>query len=146
MIESFLQQLQANYVAAWGAALSTLLGFVKLYEVFWKDRIRLQTTYSFTSERGADSEITLVNLSPVPVQVADWSLVWVPRWWCFWRSRVNVTPDEAFRFKIDGRDEYTLSFGEESSFQWGGGVAVRRRLILTLRVFGKSRPVKLKVY
>lgn len=64
-------EIQA-FLPIWGASLATLLGVVKLWEVFWRDRLRLATSYMLTGEPGGAHEIVIVNLSPVPVHVANW--------------------------------------------------------------------------
>jgi hypothetical protein len=53
------------WLTVWGAALATMLGAIKLWEV-WKDRLRLATTYSFTGQEGAPDQITIINLGPLP--------------------------------------------------------------------------------
>jgi hypothetical protein len=78
--------------AIWGAVVSTILGLVKLWETFWKDRIRLATTYSFTGEEGAPDTITVANLSGAPVQVSGWTLAWKPNFFSRWNtSTIEVT-------------------------------------------------------
>jgi len=81
--------------AIWGACLSTVLGVVKLWETFWKDRTRLTVTRFFTTQEGVSDESTVVNLSGVPVQVSSWTLAWKPKFFFRWNtSTIEVTHDE----------------------------------------------------
>jgi hypothetical protein len=107
--------------AIWGACVSTILGVVKLWETFWKDRIRLTTSYSFTQEEGAADTITVVNLSGAPVQVSGWTLAWKPNFFSQWNtSTIEVThEEEGTMFTIPARDRYTLEFQESDKFDWG---------------------------
>jgi hypothetical protein len=128
-------------------AISIILAAVKLWETFWKDRIRLITTYSFTGEQGATDTITIVNLSSVPVQVSHWTLAWKPKLFFRWNtSTIDVTPDEGNGiFKIAPKDTHTLEFYEDhSKFDWSYRTAQHRQLYLTLHIFGR-RPKVLKV-
>ena len=131
--------------AVWGAALSTSLGFVKFWETFWKDRIRLDTSYSWSGQEGAIDEIVIANLSSVPLQVAYWSLAWKPKLFHFRTSTLDVSPDEVSGFKIDGKDTYTLYFEEQSKFDWGYRTSQHRALYLTLHLFGRKRPKSLRI-
>ena len=94
-------------VTIYAAVLSTLLGGIKLWETFWKDRIRLATTNSFSGQKGAADEITIVNLSNVPVQVSHWELGWKPRLFKRGKPARDVTPDDTSMFKILPKDSQT---------------------------------------
>lgn len=78
-----------------------------------------------------EDEITIVNLSPVPVFVSYWTLAWEPMW-LSGRGRLDLTPDETPSFKIGGEDDKTLIFGEADKLAWGYKVADGRKLLLTL--------------
>jgi len=133
--------------AIWGAGISTLLGGVKLWETFWKDRLKLATTYSFSDQSDAAHEITVVNLSGVPVQICRWSLAWMPNSFRWFTSTIDVTPQEgAGIFTIPPKDSYALYFKEDSKFDWSYRTTRHRHLDLTLHIFGRSKPYMLKVY
>jgi hypothetical protein len=144
MDEQTLKTLVA-LCAIWGAGISTILGAVKLWESFWKDRIRLATTYSFTGQEGASDKITIVNLSAVPVQVSHWTLAWKPNLFHRKLSVIDVTPVEGTpMFTIPPRNSHTLNFEEQSKFDWGYRSAHHRQLFLTLHIFGqKSKVLKI---
>jgi len=134
-----------NPIPAWAAVVSTSLAAIKLWETFWRDRLRLATTYSLSGESGGRHEITVANLSPVPIQIMSWDLFWQPRWFAFWLNAVNVTPDDPWRFKIVGHDAYQLNFEGCDQFEWGWKVASGRQLVLKLNLFGRKLPIRLRV-
>ncbi len=128
--------------AIWGAILSTLLAGVKIWETFWKDRIRLTTTYSFSDEPSTDDTITVVNLSGVPIQVSHWTLAWKPNLFRWNTSTIDVTPEEGTgMFKIGPKDSHTISFNDLAKFDWSYRSAQHRQLLLTLHVFGRRSKV-----
>jgi hypothetical protein len=132
------------WLLVWGAGLSTILGLIKLWETLWRDRIKLSTTYSFTSADQVDDEITIVNLSDRTVQVEHWSLAWQH---AFSASSVtDLTPDNGgYRFTIDPKSEHTIRFSDADKFDWGSRAAKGRKMYLTLFLFGRRRPMKLLV-
>lgn len=144
-LSAALDYVTNNPIPVWAAVVSTSLAAIKVWETFWRDRIRLATTYSLSGEAGARHEIVVANLSGVPIQVSDWYLIWEPRWFAFWLKEVNVTPDDAWRFKIEGHNDYQLSFEGCDQFEWGWTVASGRQLVLKLNLFGRNRPLRLRV-
>lgn len=125
--------------------LSTALGLLKVWELFFKDRVKADTTYTLSGARGGRHEIIVANLSSLPIQVAYWELAWEPRWSAFWLSRTELAHNEALRFKISGHDKYHLVFAQEYQFRWDTKVASGKRLVLTLKLFGRKRKLKLVV-
>lgn len=141
IVTDILDYMKANPVATWAAIVSTGLALIKIWETFWRDRIRLDSTYLLTGERDMPNEVVIANLSPIPVQVAHWELAWEARWFAFWLKRVDVSPDETSRFKINGRDEHAIRY----EFQWNGRVSSGRHLVLRLKAFGQQRQIKLVI-
>lgn len=141
IIMDLLDFVKANPVATWAAIVSTGLAMIKIWETFWRDRIRLDSTYLLTDERDVPNEVVIANLSPVPVQIAHWELAWEARWFAFWLKKEDVSPDEPTRFKINGRDEHTIRY----EFQWNGAASSGRRLVLRLKAFGQRRQIKLVI-
>jgi hypothetical protein len=124
-----------------------LLGLVKLWEAFWKDRIQLRSTHNFSTQEGWVDTITVVNLSSVPIQVSHWELAWKPRHFRWRTSTIDVTPREGLSsmFTIGARDSHTIWFEADSKFDWGYPIASRRALFLTLHIFGRRCPKALKI-
>lgn len=69
-----------TFYSVWRAALSTILGTIKLWELLNADKVRLDSIYVFRSLDELDDEIVVSNLSPKPVQIANWSLEWRPKY------------------------------------------------------------------
>ncbi|MGP3725633.1 hypothetical protein [Cereibacter sphaeroides] len=142
--ENLSEQLQNDHaflISLVSLGVSCILLLVRLWEAFWKDRIKLETSYFLTGEKGEPNEIVIANLSPLPVQVSDWELAWEPRWFAFWLKQIDVSPDETWRFKINGRDVHEISY----EFLWNGRAASGRHLVLRLKLFGRRRRVRLVV-
>jgi hypothetical protein len=133
--------------AIWGAGVSTLLGLVKIWETFWKDRLRLEATHSFIDPCEKADEITVVNLSGLPVQVSHWTLAWKPNPFRWRTSEIDVTPEPECvgRFTIPSKGNYTLYFEEDAKFDSSYRTARHRNLYLTLNIFGRRQPKVLKV-
>jgi hypothetical protein len=134
-------------LAMWGAIVSTGLAGIKIWETFYKDRLRLAKSYMLTGETGGEHEITVANLSSVPVQVSSWSVAYEPKLFRWKTKRIDVTPDwdKVSGFRIDGHSTHTLFFGGEDQFEWGWKIQQGRKLCLALYIFGRKRPKRLTI-
>jgi hypothetical protein len=129
----------------WGGCLSTILATIKVWEIGWRNRLRLET--SFWNGPDETDEITIVNLSSNPVLVSGWSLAWEPNLFHRRVKSIDVTPEYAGnRFKVDPKDFYVLSFSEADSFDSTYAVSRNRKLYLSMSLFGRKKPKKLMVY
>jgi len=138
-----------DFAAAWGAGLATVVAIVQGVSIWLARRPSVDTTYSLLGHPDMSDTITIANLSPTPLMVAYWRLKWVPTWWRWWIGQVEQTPardpDDHADFNIPGYETYILSFSDEDKLQWNYDVAKGRKLVLILSVFGKKRPIKVKV-
>ncbi|MEY9328214.1 hypothetical protein ABIA20_005248 [Sinorhizobium fredii] len=132
------------WLTVWGAVLSTGLACIKIWETFWKDRIRLAKSYSFAGEGGPASTISIANLTALPVLVSSWELVWEPKVFRWRVKRLDCTPDDISGFTIDRYSVLTLEF-DEQRFPWGYRVSRHRTLCLYLKVYGRKRRVRLVI-
>jgi hypothetical protein len=57
-------------IAWWGAGLSTLLAFVKIWEL-WRDRLRIEVDYRFATDPNVGNSILIRNLSSRPL-ILSW--------------------------------------------------------------------------
>lgn len=141
---------QANWPLISGTVLAWILFLIKVWETFFRDKLRLVTTYSFNSLENVSDTISIVNLSPVPVMVSHWSLEWKPRWFRQGTKSIDVTPDfdglDTTGLKIAPHDYEAIEFAGLDKFDWGHKTATGRRLILTLHLFGRRRPIALVVH
>jgi hypothetical protein len=133
-------------LAAWGALISTLLAGVKLWESFWKDRVKLDTSYSFIGLDDVPDEITVVNLTSIPVQVMSWALTWKPNLFHRKLGELDQTPDDVDGFTIPARGSHTLYFGDMDKLSWDHTISSNRTLKLMLFLYGRRRPIILKVF
>jgi hypothetical protein len=128
-----------------GSIIAFMLGITKLWELFWKDRVSLASTYCLNGHPDVPDEITIVNLGPVPVHVSHWRLEWQRRYWPIFRGSMDATPEETGRFKIDGYSAKTLVFDMMDKLPWGKDLSGPSKLILTLHVFGRKRPKRMPI-
>lgn len=139
-------ELIKTVLPIWGAGLSTMLGLVKAWEVFWRDRLRIETSYSFVGNDDPDT-IIVVNLSNKPVQVSHWTLTWSPTWFRFWIETIDATPDEGgASFFVGAHSQQILTFSDHDKIPSSYNTTRGRKLVLRLHIFGRSRIKKLKVY
>ena len=137
-----------TFFAIWGAFLSTVLAGIRVVEFFTKDRVRLYTSYAFRGHDSHDDEIVIANLSPVPVIVSSWELVWRPKLLWSKREPEDITPDfqdELNHFKVEGMGVYTMKFSGQHKVRWGHEIRDGRKLFLELRCFGRKRLVRLRI-
>jgi hypothetical protein len=136
-------------IQPWFTALGSVVAFVlfaiKIWEVFFKDRVRLESSYSFTGEVSGTDEVTIVNLSPRPVQVRTYRLIWKRRFWKPWMRDIDTTPDEPGSFKVSGYDSKTLVFSEGDRIKWDHTVASGRQLVMFAEVYGRRREKRIVI-
>lgn len=92
-------------LALWGAVVSSGLAGIKIWETFWRDRIKIESTYSISYSPEWPHQITIANMSSIPVQVSSAELYWVPNFFPLKRRIPSIaTPDYFYTttFKIDG--------------------------------------------
>lgn len=133
-------------LAIWGAILSTGLAAIKVLEV-WQQRMRLTTSYCFTSDPEQGNNIVIENPSKTPVMISYWELLWVRR--SFFRIVVNdgEFPDEGYcNITIGPHSRHVLNFRDQHHFAMGRLSSRKEKLYLKLYVVGRRRPVWLQVY
>lgn len=131
----------------WGAGISTLLAVIKIWEVFWRDRLKIDHSYWFTGLESEADTITLYNLSPFPIQVMSWSLELRPKLFRYWLRSQELSPnyDIVSGFKIDGHSVKELEFGEEFKINFGSKVSKNYDLILNLKIAGRTNPKRIVI-
>ena len=65
-----------QFLAAWGAVLSTLLASIKVYELWSQERVRLTASFFCSGRGGQSDKITITNLSKKPLHITSWKIVW----------------------------------------------------------------------
>lgn len=134
-----------DYIAWWGAGLSTLLALVKLGEL-WRDRFRIDVGYAFTGESGIGNYIHIRNLSGKPIILAYWELFYRPHLWPLKKDSYIKSPEEdAHDVRIEPHSSMTLNFSGMDHFDWGLKTMKGRRICIRFRVAGR-RPIVKRVY
>lgn len=136
-------------LAVWGAFVSSVLAGIKFWETFWRDRLRLSSTYSLSGQDGSPHVITIANLSSLPVQVSAAELWWVPNFLPLKRRiPVPVTPRYFYTttFKIDGHSLHVFEIDGRDKFNWDFETTKGRKLYLYLHIFGRRNEKRLMVY
>lgn len=138
-----------DWVAAYGAVLATVLALVQLVRWLLSLRPSLDSTYSLLGHESYPDRITIANLRPVPLMVSSWRVEWVPTFWRFWIGKVDQTPefepDFDSGFVIPGHSTHDLKFTGENKLDWSFKVADKRKLRLSLRAFGRQRPITVTI-
>lgn len=122
----------------WGAILSTILAFVKIWEV-WQNRRRFEVRYSWIGLPGEGSTIHITNISSIPIILNYWELIFERKKYFYWVNFKIEHPDEFFsEIRIDGHSTKTLKFCDDNDFTVKAG----ERLTLKIHIAGSSRPRK----
>jgi len=131
-----------SFLALWGAVLSTVLAIIKIYEL-WRDRFRIEVSYSFTSDRNRGNKVFIRNLSSKAVILSYWELMDLEKSWPLKQFHSFSSPeDEAQDVRIDPLSSYTLSFTELDNFVWGS----YKKIYIRLHIAGRRKPIVKKVY
>ncbi|MGE3703516.1 MAG: hypothetical protein AB7G08_33040 [Hyphomicrobiaceae bacterium] len=137
--------LSGTLIAWWGAALSTVLAFVKLWEI-WRDRFRIEVSYNFTGSEQIGNEVLIRNLGNRPFILAHWELFYASRYCHRWKeSPIESREYDDGDTTVDPQRTLTLRFSEERYFWWGGAAMRRRAIYIRLHIAGR-RPITRTVY
>lgn len=129
-------------IALMGLLLSAINITYTIWDKLSAKRLRLATTYFVTGEDGTPDTITIVNLSPFPVQVSYWHLQWRPNLFHPFRSTVEAAefnPEDSSVFTILAYNNFTLKFFDPDKFDWSYRTSRHRKLYLTMDIFGHGR-------
>ncbi|HHQ4643296.1 TPA: hypothetical protein ACSP3W_001559 [Aeromonas veronii] len=135
-----------DYLAAWGAGLSTLLAGVKLWEM-WRNYFRVEAAYNLTSSVTVGNEIYIRNLNNRPIMLEHWVLEWRKGLWPFYKiETIFEAEDISEGRRIEAHDSMTIRFVDEYYFSTGKHLEEGKRLYIKLYFVGKRRPKIVKVY
>jgi hypothetical protein len=134
-----------NYIAWWGAGLSTLLAIVKLWEIL-KSRFRVDVGYNFTSEPEIGNNILVRNLSSNPIILEYWELHYGSYWWPFRKFEKFESPDfDTNDLQIQPHSSYKFSFTGRYYFDSSPQTLKGRKIYLKLYIAGR-KPFYKKVF
>lgn len=129
----------SNYIAWWGAGLSTLLALVKLWEL-WRDRFRIDVGFSWTGEPSIGNDIYIRNLSSKPVILTYWELFSRHHLWPIKKDSFIDSQEEYADTQINSHSSKALHFSDLDYFDWGGTAMKGRDIYIKLHVAGR-RPI-----
>jgi len=134
-----------NFIAWWGAGLSTLLALVKLWEI-WRDRFRLDIGSNLTSDPEIGNEIFIRNLSGYPLILSYWELLHGSGVWPFLKLSEFESPGpDASDLRIEAHSSKSFTFSEAYHFGWSEKSLKGRKIYMRLYIAGR-RPILKKVY
>lgn len=135
----------SNFVAWWGAGLSTLLAVVRLGEL-WRDRFRVEVGYSFNSLPDEGNRAMIRNLSGRPLILTYWELLYGAGAWPRREFEPSQSPEYDHEdMRIDPHSTRTLKFANGEHFDWGVNALKGRSIWLRRHVAGR-RPILRRVY
>lgn len=129
-----------SVLAVWGAVLSTLLGFVKLWET-WQARFRIDVASTLTGSEDLGHTISVRNLSGKPAILGHWEVMRVSGSWPSRKESRLVSADEYTRdTPIAAHSMIALTFRDQDHFSWDQG----GRIVIRLWFAGR-RPILRKI-
>jgi len=137
-----------KFLAIWGAALSSILTFIKIYEL-WKKRPRLFVTPHLTSSPEIGSTLTIENPSDHSFIINYWELVWKKGSKFCLKDELCVSPEPGHgfnNFTIEPHSSYPIHFMDQYYFKWGASTIDKGKLYIKLSISGRKKPLQLLVY
>lgn len=130
-----------DYLTIWGAILSSILGAIKLFEL-WRDRHRVEVSYSFTSDVHEGNTITIRNLSNRQIIISYWELFTA-------RDKNGKHELELLSYKdydtsdlqIAANSSYSLHFCEANYFNTSHNFLKGRKIYIKLCIAGRSHRI-----
>jgi hypothetical protein len=111
--------LSTTPVAWWGAVLATVLALTKVWEL-WRDRFRLDVSYSFAGLPEIGNKILIRNIGSRPLILTHWNPLYGSGHGPFRRFEHLASTDfEESDTTIAPGETQTLHFAEEDHFEWG---------------------------
>jgi hypothetical protein len=134
-----------EFLAVWGAALSTILGILKLAE-YWKSRFRLEVDYDFTDDPNQGNKITLRNLTSTPITIPYRELL-MRKKWHFFRKREEIlfTDEPPSDVTVPAHSSHTFEFKEAAHFSLKSKALSGKTIYIKVWIAGR-KPVTLPVY
>jgi hypothetical protein len=134
-----------NYIAWWGAGLSTLLALLKVWEL-WQNRFRIEVGSGLTGSVDVGNDIHIRNLSSSPVILCHWELFYRDHLWPLKKDTYICSPEaDACDIRVDQHSSKTFNFNGQYHFSWNFKTMKGRRIYMRLHFAGR-RPIIRKVY
>ncbi len=137
--------IDKNPVAAYAAALSTILMFVKFWEL-WRSRNRIETDYVFTSSPDEGNTVVIRNLSAIPMTIRFWQLQWRRCKWCPVDHSRTINPEDFGDIVIPSHASTTLVFCELDYFSTTPEALCGYKIYIRMNIAGRSRGITKRIY
>lgn len=143
MIIDTLSAMDFPILAAWwGAALSTLLGIIKIWEK-WNTRFRIDIGYMFTGSPTEGNEMFVRNLASHPIIIGYWEVLLVSGIWPFRSYKTLVSPEQfASDIRIEAHSSETFIFRNEDHFSWSNKTLKGKPIYMRLHIAGRHPMLK----
>ena len=132
-----------TFLALWGAALSTVLGLLKVHEEWQKRQLRVDVEGAFTGYDEIDNIIYIRNLGLKPIIVAHWQVVCFAGRWPQRKERLLHDAGSGYPvddIRIDVQDSHQLVFDGADHFD-----GMKQVIYLRLWVAGRTKSVLKRV-
>ena len=127
--------------------ISSILAWIKISETM-RDRVRLTATFFWTGQEGAPDTITVANLGARPVLVSYWQMESLRRF-APWSQAKDETPDydpdADLGFRLDPHTRHKIEVDDDDKVDHGSFGRRERTLYLKLFLYGRARPLRLKL-
>lgn len=134
-----------NYIALWGAVLSTVLALIKMWE-FWQTRFRIEIGHGFTGSLEMGNDIHIRNLSSNPAILCYWELFYRDHLWPLKKDTYISSPEaDTCDIRIEQHSSKTFNFNGQDHFSWNWKAMKGRRIYIRLHFAGR-RSITRKVY
>ena len=139
--------IEKEFLAYWGAGLSTTLALVKFWEI-WKSRRRVEIGYCFNSMEGVGNRIIIRNLSGTPFIITYWQLHF-RECYLFLKNKPYKSEDaedENIDICVPGYSSKSIVFNNARYFDWGHKALGGKQIDIELHIAGRRKPLKFPVY
>lgn len=137
--------MQNDWIAIWGAVISTILALIKIAEM-WINHYRVSVTGEFNIHGRKENKIFITNLSSKSMIVNHWELEWRRGFWPFrnfiMKSKDGLPSWESLsRRRIDSFEHWSLPLSGEYYFK----IHDDKKLYIKLYIAGKLLPKVVRV-
>jgi hypothetical protein len=134
--------INPNYIALWGAVLSTILGLIKIYEL-WSSRRKVEITCYFDSRPEVGNDVIVRNISDKQIILTYWQLLFYKKEKFRWKEFNSEEPcEDAHDILIPPHSSKKFNFSEQYYFSWGVKAMENKRIYFKIFIAGKKRPIK----
>lgn len=132
----------ALIVSIMALLVSLPLAWIQIVQ-FRRDRRKVQIYGREGNVPGEWNVVFVTNLSPIPILIDHWELVWRRRKFFFWHEDepVNFSDDDDLHMTLEPKKRKALELREHYSFTWNPRNKGRVDLWIILHVSGEKKPI-----